>query len=76
MNALWAARLARPDFVRAVNHLATEVTKWTSTCGSMLHRLMGYIQATLHLRMTGWIGDSIDKFYPHFLAGADLCGGR
>ena len=72
MKVLWVARLARPDLPRAVNYLATKVSKWTSKCDSMLHRLMGYIQATLHLRMMGWIGDSLDKLYPHFFNDADL----
>ena len=31
MKVLWAARLARPDLLRAVIHLATKITKWTST---------------------------------------------
>ena len=30
MKILWAARLARPDLLRAVNHFATKVIKWTS----------------------------------------------
>ena len=72
MTVLWAARLARPDLLRAVNYLATKVSKWTSKCDSMMHRLMGYIQATLHLRMIGWIGDSLDKLFPHFFADADF----
>ncbi|MFM7989056.1 MAG: hypothetical protein ACKPKO_58060, partial [Candidatus Fonsibacter sp.] len=58
MKVLWVARFSRPDLLRAVNHLATKVTKLTSTCDAMMQRLMGYIQATLHLRMVGWVGDS------------------
>ena len=58
MKVLWAARLARPDLLRAVNHLATTVTRWTSKCDSMMCRFMAYIQNTLHLRMIGWVGDS------------------
>ena len=46
VKVLWAARLARPDLPRSVNHLATKVTKWTSKCDSMMCRLMGYIQNT------------------------------
>ena len=72
MKVLWAARLARPDLLRAVNHLATKVTKWTSKCDSMMGRLMGYIQNTLHLRMIGWVGDSREQLFPHFCADADL----
>ena len=53
MKVLWAARLARPDLLRAVNHLARKVSKWTSTRDSMMSRLMGYTQATLHLEESG-----------------------
>ena len=74
MKVLRVARLARPDLFRAVNYLATKVSKWTSKCDSMMHRLMGYTQATLHLRMIGWIGDSLDKLFPHFFADADFAG--
>ncbi|MFM7978316.1 MAG: hypothetical protein ACKPKO_03290, partial [Candidatus Fonsibacter sp.] len=44
MKVIWAARLARPDLLRVVNHLATKVTKWTSRCDATMQRLMGYIQ--------------------------------
>ena len=70
MQALWATRLARPDLLRAVNHVATKALKWTSTCDSMVHRLVGYTQATLHLRMIGWVGVSHDKLFPHFFVDA------
>ena len=74
MKVLWAARLARPDLLRAVNHLATTVTKWTSKCDSMMSRLMGYIQNILHLRMIGWVGDSREELFPHFSADAEFDG--
>ena len=74
MKVLWAARLARPDLLRAVNHLARKVSKWTSTRDSMMSRLMGYTQATLHLRMIGLIGDSRDHFFLHFFADAKFAG--
>jgi hypothetical protein len=74
MKVLWAALLARSDLLRAANHLATKVTKWTSKCDSMVSRLTGYIQNTLHLRMIGWVGDSREQVFPHFFAGADFAG--
>ena len=36
-QVLWATRLARPDLLRAVNHLATKVTTWASTCDYTMH---------------------------------------
>ena len=72
---VWAARLARPDLLRAINHLATNVTEWTSKFDTMMCRLMGYIyQNTLHLSMIGWVGDSREQLFPHFFAGADFAG--
>ncbi|MFM7979691.1 MAG: hypothetical protein ACKPKO_10280, partial [Candidatus Fonsibacter sp.] len=74
MKVLWAARSARPDLLRAVNHIATKVTKWTSTCDSMIQRLMGYIQATLHLTIVGWVGDSRKQLFPHVFPDAEFAG--
>ena len=74
-QVLWAVRLARPYLLRASNHLATKITKWTSTFDSMMQRLMGYIQATLHMRIIGCVGASkIPVCFPHFPAGADFAG--
>ena len=53
MKVLWVARLARPDLLRAMNHLATKVSEWTSTFYSVMHGIMGYMQAALSLRMIG-----------------------
>ena len=74
MKILWAARLARFDLLRAVSHLATFVTKWTSECDRKLHRLIGYIHATKHLRMVGWVGDELGCIKPHLFADADFAG--
>ena len=51
MKVLYAARVARFDLLRAVNSLASKVTKWTTFCDHMLHRLMCYIKSTLSYRM-------------------------
>ncbi|MFM7988021.1 MAG: hypothetical protein ACKPKO_52775, partial [Candidatus Fonsibacter sp.] len=40
----------------------------------MMQRLMGYIQATFHLRMVGWVGDSRKQLFPHFFVDADFAG--
>ena len=74
MKILWAARLARFDLLRAVSHLATYVTKWTSDCDRKLHRLIGYIHHTKHLRMVGWVGDELSCIQPHLFADADFAG--
>ena len=61
MKVLYAARMGRWDLLRACNFLACYVTKWTEEHDRRLHRLMCYINCTLHIRMCGWIGDPIDK---------------
>ena len=74
MKILWAARLARFDLLRAVSHLATLVTKWTSECDRKLHRLVGYIQQSKSHRLIGWVGDELCCIQPHLYADADFAG--
>ena len=74
MKILYAARLCRFDLLRAVCHLATFVSKWTSECDRKLHRLVCYIHSTKHLRMIGWVGDPLAAVQPHLFADADFGG--
>ncbi len=74
MKIIYAARLARFDLLRAVCHLATFVTKWTSECDRKLHRLVCYINSSKHLRMIGWVGDGLTVVQPHLYADADFAG--
>ena len=74
MKILYAARLCRFDLLRAVCHLATFVTKWTSECDRKLHRLVCYINSSKHLRMIGWVGDDLSALQPHLFADADFAG--
>ena len=74
MKILYAARLCCFDLLRAVCHLATVVTKWTSECDRKLYRLVCYITSSKHLRMIGWVGDGLSTLQPHLFADADLAG--
>ena len=74
MKVLYGARCARLDLLRAVSHLACYFTKWTSKCDARLHRLICYINSTLHYRMVGWVGDKLEAMQPHLFADADLAG--
>ena len=74
MKVLYGARMARYDLLRPTCWLATRVTKWTETCDRALHRLMAYIQSTLHLRMCGWIGDPMDAWEFVVYSDADFAG--
>ena len=73
MKILYAATLCRFDLLRAVCHLATFVTKWTSECDRKLHRLVCYVDSSKHLRMIGWVGDDLSALQPHLFADADFC---
>ena len=53
MKVAYAARYARFDLQRAVNHLACFVTKWDADCDRKLHRLMCYVHSSYHLRLVG-----------------------
>jgi hypothetical protein len=72
MKILYAARMARFDLLRAVNHLACFITKWTPECDKRLHRLVSYIHSTKHYRMVGWVGDPISAVKLHLFADADF----
>ena len=54
MKLLFAARVARFDLLRAVQGLASRVTKWSPDCDKALHRLMCYAQSTLDMKMSGY----------------------
>ena len=74
MGILYCARYARFDLLRAVNHLACYVTRWSSVCDKRLHRLVNYCGSSLELRMIGWIGDGLGCLEPHLFADADFAG--
>ena len=74
MKILYAARMCRPDLLRAIGHLACFITKWAPEHDRRLHQLMCYIHTTSHLRMLGWVGDDIGTICPHIFSDADLAG--
>ena len=74
MKILYGARYARFDLLRATCHLACFITRWTSDCDKRLHRLICYMHSTRHLRMIGWVGDSLEHLSPHLYADADFAG--
>jgi hypothetical protein len=74
MKLLYAARYARFDLLRPICGLAQFITKWDEKCDKQLNSLICYANSLLHLRMTGWIGDSIEELTPHIFADADFAG--
>jgi hypothetical protein len=74
MKILYAARMARFDLLRAICGLAQFITKWDDECDRKLYRLVCYINSTLDMRMTGWVGDECEQWIPHVFADADFAG--
>ena len=66
--------MGRWDLLRACNFLACYVAKWTEEHDRRLHRLMCYINCTLHIKMCGWIGDPIEKLELCVFSDADWAG--
>ena len=74
MKVLFAARMARYDFLRATQGLASRVTKWSPECDVALHRLMCYIASTLGHVMVSFVGDEPKDCKLWLFADADHAG--
>ena len=74
MKILFAARMARPDLLRATQSLASRVTKWSIECDIALHRLVAYVHSSTKVFMEGFVGDSFDDCQLWLFADADHAG--
>ncbi len=74
MKILYAASMARLDFLRAGCKLARSTSRWGAGCDKRLHRLICYIQSTKDYKMTGWVGDKIEDVALPLYADADFAG--
>ena len=64
MKALYTARMCRYDLLKAIGHLASRITKWTTRCDKQLNRLISYINTTADdVTLRGYIGDSPDELW-------------
>ena len=54
MKMMYAARMARPDILRAISFLAGYLTKWDEDCSKRQRRLMSYVDSTVTFRMYAW----------------------
>jgi hypothetical protein len=68
--------LARPDIVKPIGDLATQVQKWSKNCDKALYRLICYIQSTLEHRLTGTVGDCSAALRLRLYVDADFAGDR
>ena len=76
MTFMYASRIARPDTLRAVTALASEITRWTTLCDKKLHRLVSYVHHTYNQCQVGWVGDEPSKIHLALFCDADFAGDR
>jgi hypothetical protein len=76
MKCLWLGRLARPDIVKPIGNLATQVQKWSKNCDKSLYRLICYIHSSLGHRLLGTVGDAADALRLRLYVDADFAGDR
>ena len=76
MKILYGARMGRYDLIRAVQALASRITKWNRLCDKKLHRIVSYINTTLDLHLYGWVCDKPSDIEIVAYCDADLAGDR
>ena len=76
MKCLWLGRLARPDIIKPIGDLATQVQKWSKNCDKALHRLICYIHSTLDHRLIGTVNDPAESLRLRLYVDADFAGDR
>ena len=76
MKALWLARLARPDILKPIGDLASNVQKWSRNHDRQLLRLIQYLVGTCNHRLVGTVQDTADDLELVLYVDADFCGER
>ena len=74
MKIMYAARLARPDFLRPVISLASHLQKWFVEHDKCLIRLLSYVKGSLRLRLWSWNSSEPSTVQVHVFADADFAG--
>jgi hypothetical protein len=74
MKVLYAGRVCRFDLLQSIGRLASYITRWDAHCDKMLHRLMCYVNSSLHVRMVAWVGDAPSAVGVHLYCDADFAG--
>ncbi len=73
-KVLYAARMARPDLLKAISDLAGCLHCWTAACDVKLWRLMSYIRSTLDHVWSAEIGPCIEDAEVLLYVDADWGG--
>ena len=74
MKLFHAARIARPDLLRANNALGYWVNKWGGECRLDTERLICYCHTYPSCRQYAWTGDAPANISSHLHADVDLAG--
>lgn len=73
MGLLHGARMARYDPLRPAQGLATFLHEWDADCDASLHRLVSYVNCTLHWRHVAWVGGRAVRARTTFICRCRLC---
>ena len=76
MKLLWLGRLSRPDLIKPIGDLATQIQKWTRNCDKQLYRLVCYLHSSTHLCLQGSVDDPTGKLELRLFVDADFAGDR
>ena len=76
MKALWLGRLARPDIIKPIGDMATQVQKWSRNNDKQLHRLICYVNTTKNHRLVGTIRDDPRELHLALYVDADFAGAK
>ena len=74
MKALYAARLARPDLLKAITELSAFITKWDRACDIKTLRLSSYLHHNLEFEFVLRVGSHPSTMRLTQYADADLSG--
>ena len=74
MKIMYLARFGRYELLRAIQALATKVTKWDTLCDKKLYRIIQYLVHAREWRMIGFIGDPADELQLGLFTDADFAG--
>ena len=76
VKVLYEARTARWDLLKAVQLLATRLTKWSRECDKAPHRLMCYISCIVDHSLSAFVGDGPAALKLRLYADAGFAGDR
>ena len=76
MTIMYAAKMARFDFLKPVRHLARKMTKWTDQGERKLKKIIEYMHSIYELRPTGFVCDDPSELSLVQYSDADFASDR